>query len=58
MKNKLWILDIVILVLWTTAFVVTLIGGDIYVSDYVLLYIAFFCELLKNFLSHTQDKQV
>ena len=54
MKNKLWILDIFLFVLWTIVFVGTLIGGNIDVLDYILLYIAFFCELSKNFLSNTQ----
>lgn len=56
MKNKQWIFEIVLFILWTTAFVGTLIGGNIGVLDYVLLYIAFFCEILKNFLINTQGK--
>ena len=51
MKNKQWIFEIVLFILWTTAFVATLIGGDIRVIDYVLMYLAFFLELLKNFLN-------
>ena len=51
MKNKQWIFEIVLFILWTTAFVATLIGGNVRVIDYVLMYLALFLELLKNFLN-------
>lgn len=55
MKIKFWILDIVIFILWTIAFISNFISGDISVLSYMLLYIAFLCELLKNFLTHIQE---
>ena len=51
MKNKQWIFEVVLFILWTTAFVATLIGGNIRVIDYVVMYLALFIELLKNFLN-------
>ena len=52
MSNKAWIFDIVLFILWTTAFIGNLITGDIHILSYIFLYIAFFCELAKNFLWH------
>ena len=51
MKNKQWIFEVVLFILWTTAFVATLISGNIRVIDYVVMYLALFIELLKNFLN-------
>ena len=48
--NKLWIFDIALFVLWSIAFLGNLISGDIHVLSYVFLYVAFLCELLKNFI--------
>ena len=49
MKNKQWIYEIVLLIVWTTIFVATLIGGNIRVIDYVLIYLELCIVLLRNF---------
>ena len=55
---KLWIFDVVLFILWTTALILNLIKGEISVLSYVLMYLAFLCELFKNFLWHTQLNKI
>lgn len=50
MKNKEWISDVVLFILWTTTFVIALADGNVSVIEYALMYLALFIELLENFL--------
>ena len=50
MANKWWIFDIVLFIIWTIVVVSNFITGDIHILSYILLYVAFLCELFKNFL--------
>ena len=54
--NKLWIFDIALFILWSIVFFGTLISGDINVLSYVFLYVAFLCELCKNFIINFMSK--